>query len=559
MEATIPLDINEVRQHLTVNKFIIPTAQTYQSLESGSKGFHTYGPLGVSLKNKIINLWRKLLVTSDVFEIDTPLLQSKEILTNSGHIGKFNDLVVMNGKDIFRADHLVKDFCEKNNIKLTKPIDDHTKDDLFELVKTHKMVENSETCMIMPKSLMFNFGDLYLRPEIAQGMFTEFDQFYNTGTKLPFGLAQVGKSYRNEISPQPFIRLREFTQAEVEYFFDPNYETHPLFNKASHLNVPLLTQDIQLTNSEIPILYNLGDAVKSGVIVNEIMAYFLGKVYVFAKTLGFSDNVIRFRQHLPNELAHYAKQCWDLEIKLVNGNWLECTGIAHRGDYDLKNHNIRGQNAIKSYGQKLTKFKLNLNKGENKDITKAFYTLFKNKLYNSKNEIDVDPNYNEFKYNTFITEVDDYLESTIFPNVIEPSMGIDRIIFALANNSLKKRVINKRVNGENERIVFSIPLDIVPFEIAVYALSNKDKLEEYVKEKLTFLSNTFSVCYDFSATSIGRRYVRSDAIGVQLTITVDFQTLDDNTVTLRHTSDTHQDRVHLDNIVEALSKLLNKK
>lgn len=553
MEAIIPLNYDEVKSHLTSHKFIVPTAQVYQSFESSSKGFHTYGALGTILKNKIINLWRKLFVTSDVFEIDTPLLQGKEVLTNSGHVGKFNDLVIMNGTDTFRADHLVRDFCEKSGIKLDKPIDNFTKDELLEMVKLHKMCVNSENATISPKNLMFSFGDLYLRPEIAQGMFIEFDQFYNSGTKLPFGLAQVGKSYRNEISPQPFTRLREFTQAEVEYFFDPFHPNHPLFQyTVSHFTVPLLTQDIQLANSEVPVMTNLMEAVNTGVIVNSIMGYFLGKVYLFAKTLGLNDDAVRFRQHLPNELAHYAKQCWDLEIKLANGNWLECVGCAHRGDYDLKNHNIRGQNVIKSYETKVTKFKINLNNGESKEMAKVFYSQFKNKLYESQKEIENDPEYEKFKYNTHITTSVQRLESTVFPNVIEPSMGIDRIIFAVANNLLKKRV------GDTDKIVFGLPLECVPYEIAVYALSNDDSLVNYVLTKLSSLNDHFTVHYDYSGTSIGKRYVRSDAIGVGLTITVDFKTLEDNTVTLRYTSGAHQDRIHISEIVETVNKLLKK-
>ena len=555
MNATVSLDISEVKSHLMTNKFIIPTAQSYQSFESNSKGFHTYGPLGVTLRNKLINLWRKLFITSNVFEIDTPLLQSKEVLTNSGHVGKFTDLVVSNGKDTVRADHLVKDYCEKNNIKLTKPIDDMVQDELLTLVKQYAMIENSENATIAPKNLMFGFGDLYLRPEIAQGMFTEFDQFYNSGVSLPFGLAQVGKSYRNEISPQPFIRLREFTQAEVEYFFDPNDESHPLFESVKHLTIPLFTQELQIADSNLAALYSIENSVTNKIIVNEIMGYFLGTIYKFAKKLGLSDDSIRFRQHLPNELAHYAKQCWDLEIKLANGGWLECVGCAHRGSFDLQNHNIRGQNVIKSYATKLTKFKINLNSGESKDTAKEFYTLFKNKMYDSREQVEADPNYKTFCNNTFITEYVQVVESNVFPNVIEPSMGIDRMIFAVANNLLKKRT------DDNNRIVFNLPLEFVPYEIAVYALSNKDNLINYVKTKLLHLNNDFSVFYDFSGTSIGKRYVRSDEIGVGLTITVDFQTLNDDTVTLRYSSDGHQDRLHISEIVGIIKKLLenNKK
>lgn len=552
MEANIQLEINEIKQHLLSNKFIIPTAQTYHSIETSSKGFQTYGPLGLKLKNKIIELWRKLLVTSDVHEIDTPILQSREVLTNSGHIGKFNDLVINNGKDIFRADHLVKDFCEKNNIELSRSIDDYVKDELLELVKKYKMIENHENATIAPKSLMFSCGDVYLRPEIAQGMFTEFDQFYGE-YKLPFGLAQVGKSYRNEISPQPFIRLREFTQAEVEYFFDPiKPETHYLFKTIENLVIPLLLQDNQLNNNNQIIMIKIIDAVNNGIILNEIMGYFLGKIYMFMKELGLSNDVIRFRQHLPNELAHYAKQCWDLEIKLVNGNWLECVGCAHRGDYDLKNHNIKKQNFIKEHMKKITKFKISLNNNPTKELLKEFNMSYKIKIFNNKEEIMSNINYDKFENHILITEVTENVESLIIPNVIEPSMGIDRIIFGLANNLLKKR------QSDNNKILFKLPFKFAPYELAIYAISNKGVFEDYIKQQLLFLNDYFSIYYDFSGTSIGKRYVRSDEIGIQLAITVDFQTLQDDTVTIRYSLDGHQDRMHKNNLIEEINKILKK-
>ena len=295
------------------------------------------------------------------------------------------------------------------------------------------------------------------------------------------------------------------------------------------------------------------EAVNTGIIVNSIMGYFLGKVYLFAKTIGLTDDVIRFRQHLPNELAHYAKQCWDLEIKLANGNWLECVGCAHRGSYDLTNHNIKGQNVIKEYSTKLIKHKISLNKGASKEITKDFHLSFKTKIFDSVEEILSNPDYEKFENNVTISQYTEHVESTVIPNVIEPSMGIDRIIFALANNLLKKR------QTDNNRILFNLPLQFVPYEIAVYGISNKGVFEDYVKNDLFFLNNHFSVYYDFSGTSIGKRYVRSDEIGVQLTITVDPQTLNDNTVTIRHSSDGHQDRVHKDNLIETINKIFCRK
>jgi glycyl-tRNA synthetase len=556
MQASINLTLDEIKSHLTETGFIIPTAQTYQSFETSTKGFHTYGPNGLVLKNKVIDLWRKLLVQGNVHEIDTPILQSKEVLTNSGHVGRFNDLIISNGSaEVFRADHLVKNFAEKNNINLGKPIDDFTKDELLEFVKLHKVVENSENATISPKNLMFGCGNLYLRPEIAQGMFTEFDQFHERFYNLPFGLAQVGKSYRNEISCQPFTRLKEFTQAEVEYFFDPNDETHPYFNQVDYLILPLLVQQVQLENKEDPIRINLNDAVKSGVLVNEILAYFLGKIYLFATTLGIPDDKIRFRQHLPNELSHYARQCWDLEILLVNGQWIECVGCAHRGDYDLTNHNIQGQNFIRKYDTKYTRYKVTLDKklekGFSKDEIKDFYLHTKGKLYESTTDVDLDELLKKYKEALLITETQELVRSKVIPYVIEPSVGIDRMIFAIANNLLKKR------EQDNDRIVFNLKPSLAPYDVGIFVLSNDERLIKISHQLQNVLGQHFKIYTDFSGTSIGKRYVRADQIGVPFIITIDFDTISDNAVTIRVTKDGYQHRYSIEGIKEELLYLMN--
>lgn len=550
MEASIGLTLDEVKSHLIETGFIIPTAQTYQS----TKGFHTYGPNGLTLRNKVIELWRKLLVQGNVHEIDTPNLQSREVLTNSGHVGRFNDLIISNGSnEVFRADHLVKNFADKNNIVLSKPIDDFTKDELLEFVKVYKAVENSENATIAPKNLMFGCGDLYLRPEIAQGMFTEFDQFHERFYDLPFGLAQVGKSYRNEISCQPFTRLKEFTQAEVEYFFDPNNESHPYFNQVSYLTLPFLTQTTQLENKEDSIRTNLTEAVKNGTLVNEILAYFLGKIYLFATSLGIPDSHIRFRQHLPNELSHYARQCWDLEILLVNGQWIECVGCAHRGDYDLTNHNIQGQNFIRKYDTKYTRYKVTLDKkmekSFSKDEIKAFYLHTKGKLYESEQDIASDELLQKYKGALVITETQEIVRSKVIPYVIEPSVGIDRIIFAMANNLLKRR------DNDHDRIVFNLKPSLSPYDVGLFVLSNDERLVT-IAHKIQDLLRDYKVYTDFSGTSIGKRYVRSDQIGIPFVITVDFDSITDEAVTIRRISDGYQYRYMINGIENQLNYLI---
>lgn len=550
MEASINLTLDEVKLHLTETGFIVQTAQCYQS----TKGFHTYGPNGVVLRNKVIDLWKQLLVQGNVHEIDTPNLQSREVLTNSGHVGRFNDMIISNGSsEVFRADHLVKNFAEKNNIRLEKPIDDFTKDELLNFVKVYKAVENSENATISPKNLMFGCGDLYLRPEIAQGMFTEFDQFHERFYNLPFGLAQVGKSYRNEICCQPFTRLKEFTQAEVEYFFDPNDESHPYFNQVAHLILPLVLQKTQLANKEDSTRIQLTEAVKNGMLVNEILAYFLGKIYMFATSLGIPDCNIRFRQHLPNELSHYARQCWDLEILLVNGQWMECVGCAHRGDYDLTNHNIQGQNFIRKYDTKYTRFKVTLNKSMEKSFSKeeikAFYLHTKNKLYESVIDIDSDEILEIYKQALMINETREIIKSKVVPYVIEPSVGIDRMIFAMANNLLKRR------EKDPDRIVFHLKPSLALYDVGLFVLSNDTRLVT-IAHNLQNMLHDYKIYTDYSGTSIGKRYVRADQIGIPFVLTIDFDSIIDCGVTIRRINDGFQQRYTINGIKDQLNYLM---
>jgi len=184
----------------------------------------------------------------------------------------------------------------------------------------------------------------YMRPETAQGIFIQFRrlaQFFRN--KLPFGVVQIGKSYRNEISPrQGVIRLREFTQAEIEYFVHPERKEHEKFDLVKDEVVPLLPAERQmdenLSDDEKVIKISIGEAVEKGIIRHQTIAYFIALTKRFLEAIGIDKDKIRFRQHLPNEMAHYAIDCWDAEIYTERFGWIECVGIADRTDYDLRSH-----------------------------------------------------------------------------------------------------------------------------------------------------------------------------------------------------------------------------
>lgn len=555
MDPIINLSVEEVKLHLTTHKIIQSTAQFYKlQTDNITKGFQTYGPIGFTIKQNIINQWRKQFMNNDtnIHEIETPTIMYKDILVNSGHATKFTDfIIVTDSSETFRADHLVHDHCTKNNISLDIPIDSMSSEQLLDLVKFHNMVKDAHLAKITTKNLMFELKDFWLRPELAQGIFCEYKNFYDDIGCLPFGLSQVGKSYRNEISPHSFVRLREFTQAEIEWFFDPLDQTHPLFFEIKDLVLPFYSQKSQTTDKEITY-YKIEDALVLGLLANEIMGYFLGKIYLFAKSLGFTDENIRFRQHLPEEMAHYAVQCWDLEIKLSNGGWLECVGCAYRGDYDLKVHNIKNQHFIQKYTKKEKKISLVFTSdtekklielyGDSDLVKKIKIDFYQNYAKNNYEELPEYVTYLNIPTNFFsIQEKIVTIDSTVLPHVIEPSIGIDRIIYALANNLLKKRV------SDENRIVFLLPISIVPYDIAIFSLSNKPELNEFIK-KLKFLESDYKIYYDFSSVAIGKKYVRCDSIGVPFAITIDFTSLIDDTVTLRFIKDGSQKRFNIKDI-----------
>lgn len=544
MDLSKTLTIDEIKLFLQHNKFIFQSSEMYQSHETSTKGFHTYGPNGLKVKNKIIEIWRQIFFDNNIFEIDTPVITAYKILENSGHVKKFNDFVAYNiyDKSIkFRADHLVKAFLPDDQKGM---VENMSKNELEQIIKDNNLIQSKtkDEIVVEPMNLMFMVDGGFLRPEIAQGIFTEFPTFYSELEYLPFGLGQVGKSYRNEISPQPFVRLREFTQAEIEYFYNPTNSYHPKFDNVKNLVVPLLTQQMQLDNISTPIHIKLADTYSSKIINNQIMAYFLGKIYLFAIQIGLDLTKIRFREHMPNEKAHYANQCYDLET-LIDGNWLECIGCADRGNYDLTVHNIKGSNEIVTSSYSVAKYKIIFDKNVPQDTVRNCHKYLKTyvqdetskkeiedavkdlvSLYGITNEMYVIKEYTEQKYNKII------------PYVIEPSIGIDRIIFSVFSHCLKKRSTESRIVFDNNVLNLH--------NIAVFQLSNDDRLIQYTKNLVEQI-NKQNLFVDYSSTSIGKRYVRADQLGIQYCVTVDFTTLQDDTVTVRYRNDGNQTRIHI--------------
>ncbi|MEE8403029.1 MAG: glycine--tRNA ligase, partial [Candidatus Hydrothermarchaeaceae archaeon] len=292
--------------------FIWPSYEIY----GGVGGFYDYGPLGATLKKKLEDVWRGIYCVKEGFlEISSPAVSPEDVFIASGHVKSFADPVVECKKcgSAFRADHAIRDavdmktdglsfkelenIVDKNGVKCAKCGGG------FGGVSTYNLMFRTH---IGPGERRIG----YLRPETAQGMFILFNRLYSFyRKKLPFGVAQLGRAYRNEISPrQGVVRLREFNMAEVEIFVDPRKKTCENFDSVEKMELDLVPQDGQ----EIRIA--AGDAVKEGIIAHELLAYHLTVVRQFLENVGISAEKLRFRQHAKTEMAHYAADCWDAEF-----------------------------------------------------------------------------------------------------------------------------------------------------------------------------------------------------------------------------------------------------
>ncbi len=322
--------------------FIWPTSECYGAVA----GFIDYGPLGAMMKRRVENIWRDFYVIREgYYEIECPTIAQEAVFIASGHVAGFADKMCQcpHCREYLRADHVAEGGGIRNAATMKN-------EDLSAALATCKCLACEEvlgTVEVFQFNLMFRTmigpGSQrtgYLRPETAQGMFVDFARllrFYRD--KLPFGAVQIGKSYRNEISPrQGMIRLREFTQAEAEIFVHPDEKNrHPSFSRYADYRMPLLTSDQQLACGEAVSL-SMREAVDKGVIANEYVAYYVALTHELMITIGIKPERLRFRQHLPDELAHYANDCWDAEIFSQRFGWIETVGIADRTDYDLNAH-----------------------------------------------------------------------------------------------------------------------------------------------------------------------------------------------------------------------------
>ncbi|PWB53430.1 MAG: glycine--tRNA ligase [Candidatus Methanoperedenaceae archaeon] len=551
-------------------------------LYGGTAGFFDYGPLGAMLKRRVENIWRDIFVINEgYYEIEVPTIGIEDIFVASGHVGGFSDPLTECQKchEAFRADHLVKDIIENPDTLSAEELTALMDKNNVKCPECGGKLGNAYEFNLMFKTSIGPGGKRmgYLRPETAQGMFVDFPRllkFYRD--HLPFGATQIGKAYRNEISPrQGVIRLREFTQAEAEIFIDPGNKTHPKFKDVADIVMNLYSQKGQASGETKNM--SLGEAVKNGIIAHEFLAYCLAMTHKFLIRVGVSPEKMRFRQHMKDEMAHYAADCWDAEILSERFGWVEVVGIADRTDFDLKAHAKQSQKELSVYvaydsPKKVQKFVVKpdmgllgpMFKGKAKKVADALKALKSEELSGDVIEVTVDGekiniNKNSVKFETITEEIHG---ENIIPHVIEPSFGIDRVTYSLLEHSYFEEEAKEKIEDEESaelRIVLRLPPEVAPVQAAVLPLLSRDELIKPGMEIVNKIRKAgILVAFDDSGT-IGRRYRRNDEIGTPYSITIDYQTLEDKTVTIRDRDTMKQVRAPISDIENNVYDLIYRR
>ncbi|TKX26043.1 glycine--tRNA ligase-like protein 2 [Elsinoe australis] len=611
----------------------------WQSFEPyGSvKGLFDYGPPLEGLESEVLSIWRDHFIRAEkMMALKCSMLTPYEVFKASGHVDRFADYMCKDPKtgEILRSDHLIGDVLEqrlksdkeargekteeatddpkrkkkaskaaKGAVKLDDNVraeyehilailDDFTGDAMGELIKKHDIRNPSSGNEVEPPvsvNLMFQTqigatgnAPAFLRPETAQGQFLSFQKLLEfSDGQLPFASASIGYSFRNELSPRSgLLRVREFLMAEIEHFVDPESgKKHPKFASVADVELPLLSRATQTSGVTKPEMVPIGKAVSSKLVDNETLGYFLVRIYEFMKKIGIDTNKLRFRQHLENEMAHYASDCWDCEL-LNSYGWTECVGCADRSAYDLSVHmKATGQplmaremlkepctveeyvavldkkksgprfkkdaKAVETALEELTqdvKEKLSLEMGEKGKVEVPVASV-------EGGKVELDKEVVTFEKQKRLVTTREYI-----PNVIEPSFGIGRILYSLMEHSYWTRP------DDVARSVLSFTPRVAPIKVLLVPLQRDARFAPLIS-RLEARLDAKSISYkvDQSGVSIGKRYSRNDELGIPFGITVDFESIEDGTFTLRDRDTTKQVRSSEEEIVRAVSRMIKGK
>ena len=467
--------------------FIFQSSEIY----GGIGGFWDYGPLGVELKRNVREAWWTDMVSAnddtstppgaprgyEMVGLETAIVMHPQVWKVSGHYDLFHDEMMdcRECKARFRADHLQTSQCPR---KPSKHPGEHKTCDLTEPREFNLMFKTNVGALVDPSSVA------YLRPETAQGIFVNFKNVLDTSrVKVPFGIAQIGKSFRNEITPRYYtFRSREFEQMEIEFF------CHPDESRAWY-------------------------------------TYWRDKRFEWYTSLGLTSTKLQLRDHGPEELSHYSVGTADIEYAfpfLPEGDFGELEGIAHRGDFDLRSH-IQG---------KLVR------QGED-------FTI----------ELDEDGKARYPGSGKDLSYSDPFTKEKYIPHVVEPSAGTDRAALAFLCEAYTEDMVPDLKGELQARVVLKFHPRLAPIKAAVFPLVRREEMPEIAQEIYRQLKRRWNVAYD-DRGSIGRRYRRQDESGTPFCITVDSQTLEDRTVTVRDRDTTDQDRVEIEELEATLAERL---
>ena len=468
--------------------FVFQSSEIY----GGIGGFWDYGPLGVELKRNIKEAWWRDMVSGhddttapagapaaySMVGLDTSIIMHPQVWRASGHYDLFSDKFVdcKTCKARFRADHIHDSACPR---KPSKRPGEHDDCELTEPREFNLMFKTFIGALIDPNA------EAYLRPETAQGIFVNFKNVLSTArVKVPFGIAQIGKSFRNEITPRNFIfRSREFEQMEIEFFCSP--------------------EDSQ-----------------------DWYSYWRDKRGAWYVSLGLKSEKLQLREHSPDERSHYSCGTADIEYAfpfLEEGEFGELEGVSHRSDFDLRSH-------------------------------------MEGKLIREGDELVVERNEHGQPVHPGsgkdLSYFDDRTQTKYIPHVIEPSAGADRTMLAFLCEAYDEDAIPDEKGVKQERVVLRLHPRLAPIKVAVFPLVKKDGQPEFAAEIYRDLKKRWNVFYDQKG-SIGKRYRRQDESGTPFCVTVDHQTIEDGTVTLRDRDTTQQERVKASDLTRIVEERLN--
>lgn len=501
--------IKELSSYLQDRGFVYgPSPEIY----GGLAGFFDYGPLGKLVKNNVEAAIRKVFTRNGLFEVECPTVVPEEVWVASGHLGGFTDPLIKDKTgNIFRADNLIEEYFRENNISLDEiKLDGASHEELLAIITKYQIkspVTGDELVMeikehnLMMKTTVGIDRVAYNRPETATTTYLPFLRYMNFfRDKLPNGVFQIGKAYRNEISPRQFmLRMREFTQAEAQIFlFKEQKNDFEKFEEEANTALPLFAANMQANGTYDEFLKNfpegitLQQAIDQSILKNKAYAWTLSLAYKVFSAMGIPKENIRLRQHNADELAFYAEDAWDLEVNLTTFGWTEMCGIHDRKDYDLSQHTKHSKIdlvAVKSDGTKE------------------------------------------------------------MPHVLEIAFGTDRPTFALLDLFYDKQ------EAEEGKTKLMIPYKVAPVSVCILPLVNK--LHEQAQLIYKQIQEEFICLYDKSG-SVGKRYLRADSIGVPFCVTVDFDGLEDDTVTIRSRDTEEQERVKVNELNARLKELLKQ-